>query len=180
MGLMSRDEVVALLQELAERMNGTEPAGIRVVGGAAISILFDGRHSTRDIDAALIPEAAMKAAAADIARQRGLPESWLSDASIAYLPMGRQDWIEVFTRGTVSVSVAAPDMLLAMKMRRARGLRDQQDIELLLDAMQPRSVSEVIEVFDRYFPQDDMRSKPSRESSTGSTDVARWDSRARV
>ena len=53
---MSPDEIRNLLEELAVRLDAAGIAvGIRVVGGAAVSILDNDRRSTSDIDAMTTP-----------------------------------------------------------------------------------------------------------------------------
>lgn len=154
MSLLSREQVLELLHDLARRMEGTDTVGIRIVGGAAIALQFEAREATRDIDAALILAPRVKEAVAEIAVERGLPSEWLNDAAVAYFPLGNDDWIELFREGDVRVSIADPRMLLAMKLRRSRGRRDHMDIELLLDAIKPNRPEDVEEIYDRYFPQD--------------------------
>ena len=156
MALLSRDQLVELLHEVARRLDGTDTVEIRIVGGAAIALHFEVRESTRDIDAALVPAPRVKEVVAEIAEERGLPSDWLNDAAIAYLPLGHDDWVELFREGNVHVSIADLRMLLAMKLRRSRGRRDHEDIELILDAIKPATFDAVLEIYGRYFPQDEM------------------------
>ena len=90
---MSPDEIRNLLEELAVRLDTAGiAAGIRVVGGAAISILDNDRRSTSDIDAVIVPAGAAAEIVAALGTERGLPAKWLNDAALAYVPpVGPED-----------------------------------------------------------------------------------------
>jgi hypothetical protein len=153
---MTPEEVRELLEELVTRLNDAGiTAGIRVVGGAALSILDQNRRSTSDIDAVITPAGVAADIVADLANERGLPKSWLNDAALAYIPpVGPDDWVEVIRRGDVRVSIGSVHMLLAMKLRANRGIRDSDDITFLLAACNVKSLDDAQEIYARYHAQD--------------------------
>ena len=78
---MNRDEIVAALTALAaELQRRGASADMYVVGGPAISLAFDERRATRDIDAVFEPKSVVYEAASVVAEQRGLSPGWLNDA----------------------------------------------------------------------------------------------------
>jgi len=153
---MSPDEIRNLLEELAVRLDTAGiAAGIRVVGGAAISILDNDRRSTSDIDAVIVPAGAAAEIVAALGTERGLPAKWLNDAALAYVPpVGPEDWIEVHRTGEVSVSIGSVQMLLAMKLLANRGIRDSADIEFLLEACNVRSLEDAQTIYEKYHAQE--------------------------
>jgi len=153
---MTPDEVRSLLEELATRLDAAGvTAGIRVVGGAAISILDQDRRSTSDVDAVIVPAGAAADIAAELTRERSLPDNWLNDAALAYIPpVGTDDWVEDFRTGDVSASIGSAQMLLAMKLLANRGVRDSDDIKCLLAACDVRSLDDAQAVYERYHAQD--------------------------
>ncbi len=153
---MTPEEVRELLEELVTRLNDAGiTAGIRVVGGAALSILDKDRRSTSDIDAVIVPAGVAADIVTDLANERGLPENWLNDAALAYIPpVGPEDWVEVIRRGDVRVSIGSVHMLLAMKLRANRGIRDSDDIAFLLAACNVKSLDDAQEIYERYHAQD--------------------------
>lgn len=150
------EEVRELLEELATRLNAAGiTAGIRVVGGAALSILDKDRRSTSDIDAVIIPAGVAADIVTDLAHERGLPDNWLNDAALAFIPpVGSDDWIEVIRRGDVRVSIGSVGMLLAMKLRANRGVRDSDDIEFLLAACNVKVLDDAQDIYERYHAHD--------------------------
>jgi hypothetical protein len=153
---MTPKEVRGLLEELATRLDGAGiTAGIRVVGGAALSILDQDRRSTSDVDAVIVPNGVAADIVTQLAQERGLPDNWLNDAALAYIPpVGPDDWVEVFRRGNVTVCIGSVRMLLAMKLLANRGVRDSDDIGFLLDACGVESVADAQEIYETYHAQE--------------------------
>ncbi len=149
------DEVRGLLEELATRFDHAGiVAGIRVVGGAALSILDQDRRSTADVDAVIVPTGAAADIVAELAKERGLPDNWLNDAALAYIPpVGPEDWVEVFHRGGVSVSIGSVQMLLAMKLLANRGVGNNDDIGFLLGACGVKSLDDARAIYEGYDAQ---------------------------
>jgi hypothetical protein len=155
--LFSPNEIKALLAELLERLNAAQVrGGIRVVGGAAIAMLYGGRAATADIDASLTPSKDILEVARQMATERSLPMDWLNDKVLAFIPFEAEltDWLEVMRVGETSLLVAKPHLLLAMKLRANRGLRDASDIEVLLSACKISSMNQVETLYEHYFSQE--------------------------
>jgi hypothetical protein len=124
--LLERQELMnaldALDSDLAHR--GIK-AKIFIVGGAAMSIAYDARRSTSDVDAVFVPVDEVRAAAARVAEQLGLEPEWLNEGVKGFLPGEDPDRIGVFEGTSVSVTAASPRFLLAMKLLASRVERDQ-------------------------------------------------------
>jgi hypothetical protein len=93
-------------------------------------------------------ESSSRSLAADL----GLPDDWLNDEAALFLPVGgRPPGTIAIERGSVTVTVAPPDLLLAMKLRACRPGKDADDIAILLRACDVRSVDEAVELIDRVY-----------------------------
>lgn len=78
---LDRDRLRALLAELDPRLAARGiSAGLYVVGGAAIVLTISERRLTFDVDA-LATDQAVYDEAATIARQHGLPPTWLNPSA---------------------------------------------------------------------------------------------------
>jgi hypothetical protein len=113
---------------------GDTPRELWVVGGAAMVLLYGARETTKDVDAFTLNAATsseLRAAAASVASQIGLPEDWLNDGAKGYL-VGLAPGELLFGAPSLEVrSVAAPQ-LLAMKLCAWRDDLDVADARLLL------------------------------------------------
>jgi len=82
--LMDAARIDLLLRELATRLVGIKaPAGIRIVGGAAIALMNPDREATFDIDALLLPRDPILAVANQMSGEQGLPANWINTAVVA-------------------------------------------------------------------------------------------------
>ncbi|HEV8024590.1 MAG TPA: DUF6036 family nucleotidyltransferase [Candidatus Nanopelagicales bacterium] len=145
------DRVSVLLAELGERLAGRGIEGeIYVVGGAAMMLAYDGTRITRDIDAVGVPQeeidAEVQAMAAD---HRDLDPDWLNARVLPLLPRGIDGGrLQVLGGPGLTVNVASPKWLLAMKARAARGRRDLDDIWVLCQIIGIRTTDEVWAICD--------------------------------
>jgi len=117
---MTPERVRELLAELAARVAATSDEGtaIRVVGGAAISLLDPARRATSDIDAVVSGPGEVDDVVATMAAEHGLPADWFNSAVAMWIPfVGPEDWVEVLRNDNVSVHIGSTSMLLAMKLR---------------------------------------------------------------
>ena len=153
---LTPEQVRELLEELAARLdNAGVAAGIRVVGAAALSILDRDGRSTADVDAVIVPAGSAVGIVSAMAKEHGLPDDWLNDAALAYIPpVGPEDWTEVIRQGRVSVSIGSVQMLLAMKLLANRGVRVSDDIAFLLDACRVTSIEDAQAIYQTYHAQD--------------------------
>lgn len=148
--------VQSLLQELAQSLDDAGiTAGVRVVGGAALAVLDVQRRATSDVDAVIVPAGVASGIIQEMAMEHDLPTDWLNDAALAYIPLvGTEDWVEVYRRGQVIVSIGSTPMLLAMKLLANRGVRDSVDIEFLLEACEVTCLQDAQEIYERYHAQE--------------------------
>jgi len=124
-------EVRELLIELGRRLQdkGVE-AKIYIVGGAAIALELDTRRVTADIDAVFHPSTTVLEVAASMADELDLPTNWLNNHAASFVP-GDDYGAPVLDVPGVSVSVASPEHLLAMKMASFRPGTDLADLDFL-------------------------------------------------
>src|SRR5579859_5141728 len=89
-GLLTRKEILKALERLSEILESRGvKADLYVIGGAAMTLAYKARPSTRDVDAVFKRKNEVFKVAAQVAREQGLPDEWLSDAAKKFL--GRPD-----------------------------------------------------------------------------------------
>lgn len=146
----TRQQIRDLLTELGGDLNSR---GIRaelfVVGGAAMSLAYNTRRTTRDVDAVFEPTSEIRAAARRVADTHALPEDWLNDAVKGFLPGPDPQQRAVLAAPGINVSVPSPEYLLAMKVAAARVDRDSDDIRTLAHLCGATTADEVLTITER-------------------------------
>ena len=167
--MLERHDIVWALDQLVVRLSGGgHKVSISVVGGAAIVLEHNpDRGSTNDIDGWIhaTPETrlAVDLVVADISQERGWPDDWLNDKVMTngFIPEDAEacDFHEVVSHGMVSITVAEPPLLFAMKLRASRGRRDFLDLDVLVDVCKINSRAAAVELYDRHYPEDPLSHK---------------------
>ena len=150
--LLGREQILAVLRDLAEEL---DRQGVRaevfLVGGAAMTLAYDTRRATRDLDAIFEPKWTVYEAARQVADNHGLPEDWLNDAVKGFLHGNDPDAVPVLDTPGLRVDVASPRYLLAMKLLAARD-EDVDDILFLYRLCGFRTVSEGLDLVEAAYP----------------------------
>ena len=115
-------------------------------------LVFNARPSTKDADAIFHPAAIIRQKAQEIADEYELADDWLNDGVKGFLVDHPK---KVFLNlSHLVVMVADSDYMLAMKSLSARiDGTDSKDIEFLISNLNIRSVEEVFEIIDKYYPR---------------------------
>ncbi len=144
-----REALASLSQELDRR-------GIRgelfVVGGGAMALAYSSRRVTRDVDAIFEPKAAIYEAARAVAEELSLPEDWLNDAVKSFAPGDDPQRSVVLQTPALTVSVASPRYLLAMKLLAARVDQDADDIRTLYHLCGFSTAEQGLDLVEAFYP----------------------------
>ena len=118
-------------------------------------LAYDAERATRDIDTAILDgyEAVMSIAA-EMARERGWPSTWLNEQATPYMPPAEQrHGREVFEHPYLTVIAATPEHMLAMKARAARRA-DISDTTRLMEVTGIVSVENIAALVRKVFPDE--------------------------
>ena len=115
-------------------------------------LAYDSRVATRDIDALFSPDGPMLTAIREVADEMGWPRTWLNNQASSYVSRTPGDGSLVFDHPFLHVVATPAEHLLAMKVVAARGVRDGDDIRLLLDRLRITAAAGVWQIVARYFP----------------------------
>jgi hypothetical protein len=155
-------DLEAAFREMGELLlRARTVAEIAVYGGASIILQFQAEFRTGDVDAVVEAgdHGAVMRAAEEVGRRRGWLRSWFSEAVSVYLgaPAGRSlhGSYPSEERCGLRVYVAAPDYLLAMKLRAMRtGTRDYEDAAILARHTGLTSEAALVALLSRFFPKE--------------------------
>jgi hypothetical protein len=166
---LDREDAHRLLTELAHKLHDADVAvTIHIVGGAAIMLTArPDRTATVDVDSWINcgtddgTRAKVIGAAVEIARANpGISEDWLNEKASRFIPDSvggnPNEWIALIDVGDVHIVAARAEVLLAMKPLAGRGRRDLPDVDALVVACRLTTIAEVEQIFDRFYPYDEM------------------------
>lgn len=162
---LDRDDLIRGINAVIEKLRAAgQPAGIRIVGGAALTLRYFDRRTTADVDAHLQPEQPILKAAVEVANEHGWPHDWLNSNAAMFLPSYGADpgWEVLYADKDITVEVASPRALLAMKLNASRPGRDVQDIANLLAICDIRDLDAAEEVVNDFYPGDGLPDKALR------------------
>ncbi len=135
---MTRDEIVAALQELDTELSRTgERATVLVAGGVVLALGFQSRESTRDIDAVEVTSSDARRFEADVqivAARRGLPSDWINTRAAAFA-VGRSEGQPLYSGAALELRSVSSEQLLAMKLSAMRDDVDWADAGVALRAL---------------------------------------------
>ncbi|MEH6780476.1 MAG: hypothetical protein V7618_02805 [Rhodoglobus sp.] len=161
---LDRDDIITGLRELITELRAEgEVAGIRLVGGAALSLRYFDRGTTQDLDSLHVrpgSDAAVASAAARVAQRHDWDPTWLNfevTKADALPTLGRAvEWDTIYDRDDIVIQVASKEALLAMKLRANRPGRDTRDIRLLLSLCEISSLDDADELYEDFYPGDSL------------------------
>ena len=158
---LSKAELMELLDALSERLRRNRAvAKIYVIGGACMALAYGRGRSTEDVDARIdTGHGALAEAARDIARERGLPESWLNEQATSAIPRARDHRAQtLYESPNLVVTGASAEYLLAMKLEAGRD-KDVEDIVYLLERLEIKESDDALGVHERVLPDSRRRAQ---------------------
>ena len=123
---------------------------IVVVGGAALTLVFGARDSTRDIDAIFHPAEDMRKIIKSIADANSLDDDWLNDGVKGFIT-DKMKFEQLLSYSNLTVSNVDAEGLLAMKLTSARSLtHDMDDSIFLMKTLEIKTEDELFNIIDKY------------------------------
>lgn len=154
--LLDQAQLRGALGRLAELLQQRGVIGnVYLFGGGAMALAFDARPATRDLDGRFAPSGPIQAETREVARELGLPETWLNEQGVFYLPLHDEpDPSPVFDHPNLRVMRASDRHLLAMKALAARRFADLDDLAFLIDRLGLETAAEVEAICLDVFPDE--------------------------
>lgn len=155
------------IEEGLQRIDGrARRAGVlvevSVYGGAVLSLVFNARGVTRDVDAVVNGDPSLlRRFAAEVAEERGWPKDWPNDGVKRYRSSReRMRLYEKFSATTgdgLRVIMPTAEYLFAMTCMAMRpegieGSHDISDIELLADAARIEDAAQALSLIEQFYP----------------------------
>ena len=151
---LTKKLIMQLFSEIDEELKLIDiQADLFMIGGAAMTVIYDARPSTQDVDGIFQPSQPLRLIIKKIAARHGLDEDWMNDAAKGAISHIKDEQPTVVYDGAnFSVSSPSAQYLLATKILASRRGRDHADIELLIHQCGFTTIDECLDVVDKYFP----------------------------
>ena len=148
---LSKAETLKYLEEINSRLAAEGKHGeILITGGAALTLAYNARASTRDIDAIFRPIEDMRKIISSMAEEYNLPYDWLNDHVKIYVT-DKIKFDEFMSYSNLTVSTINAESLLAMKLSSARFIsKDMEDSVFLMKILGIQTENELFEILDKY------------------------------
>lgn len=160
MNVITKTLLTRALRRLGEL---AEEAGLEleicIYGGALMMLAYDARAMTKDVDAVIRPSREGLALAARVGRELGLPANWLNEDVKMFLAPAGQTRSLPWDQPGIMLTAPTASYLLAMKALACRAplpgyQGDLDDLRFLIRKLSIRSVGEIQEIIDKYYPDD--------------------------
>jgi Nucleotidyltransferase of unknown function (DUF6036) len=155
--LLTRKDILKALVRLSEILEARGvKADLYVVGGAAMTLAYKARPSTRDVDAIFKRKNEVFKAAAQVAREQTLPDEWLNDSVKKFIGRPDRRPRPILDLPGVRIMAGSPEYLLAMKVLADRHDRDRGDLRFLIRLLGLKSVKQAERLFSEVYPEEDI------------------------
>lgn len=157
---MEREQIISALRLLIQELGDLQSqARIRIVGGAALSLVHFERLATVDVDSLSFERETsteLELAIARVANRLGWPADWLNtevQLSGGVPTLGKEiHWQNIYSDRSVRIDVAPAEAMLVMKLRANRPGRDTDDIRKLIATLGIVDVNEIESLYEDYYP----------------------------
>jgi hypothetical protein len=149
---IDKDRLDFLLAKLNAKLKERSLKGvIDLYGGTAMLLLTRARKATKDIDATFIPTKEFREIIKEVAEEQEISPDWLNDGVKGYVS-ANPDIIKYKDLSNLEVNQLSPKYLLSMKILSSRtGTEDISDIKFLINHIEIKKKSELLDIFNTYY-----------------------------
>ena len=148
----SKKDILKYLEEINKKLEERGKFGeIIICGGAALTLIYDARNSTRDIDAVFRPRDDLKEIICEVSRENNLNSQWLNDDVETFAKEFKNLTFSEYKKfNNLTVSVLDAESLLAMKLVSARpDTYDLGDAVVLIKYLGIKNIEKVYDILEK-------------------------------
>lgn len=148
---LKKKDILKYFEEINRRLESEGRHGeILIAGGSALTLVYNARQSTYDIDAIFEPKEDMRKIIQDIANSYDLSDDWLNDGVKGFITENMNSSV-FLNYSNLTVSSLDAECLLAMKLTSARTLsKDMDDSIFLMKTLNVQSEDELFSIIEKY------------------------------
>ena len=149
---LKKKDMLRYFEEINSHLASKDKYGeIVIAGGAALTLVFNTRNSTYDIDAIFEPKEDMSKIIKDVAQANGIDDDWLNDAVKGFMT-DKMKFSRFLEYSHLTILSLDAESLLAMKLVSARPApsKDMQDSIFLIKILNIESEEQLLEIINKY------------------------------
>lgn len=152
--MLTKEQIGRYLEEINTRLAAQDIRGeVVLCGGAVMTLAYDARLSTKDIDGIFAPSEAIRKIIKAMAQEHELEEDWFNDAAKGFIDTSRMEFTNMRSYSHLKVNRPGDKEMLALKLASAReDSKDADDALFLMDINNVGSLEEAYGILERYIP----------------------------
>jgi predicted nucleotidyltransferase len=154
--LLTREEISRLLEEISIKLAEQNKYGeIIMCGGASMSLVYNARDSTHDIDAIFTPKEDLLPIIEAIAEENKIDKQWLNDdfTDLSIFTQSLES-VQYKSYSHLQIKTMNAESLLAMKVIASRpNTHDMNDTIVLMQYLKIESYEQVIDILNKHKTQ---------------------------
>ena len=148
---LTKEDMLYYFEEINRCLAAEDKHGeILIVGGAALTLVYNARNSTHDIDALFHPKEDMRKIIKKIAINNNLDDDWLNDGASGFITPNMGSSL-LFKYSHLIIYSLDTEPLLAMKLTSAReASHDMNDSITLMKHLKIQTQDELFAIIEKY------------------------------
>lgn len=149
--MITKANIERFLKEINDEMKRLGITGeIVLCGGAVMTMVYEARPSTKDVDGLFTPTGPISEIARTIARREGMQSDWLNDAAKGFIDTSRMKFETIHEYGNLTVRMPNAEAMLAMKLTSARLIgKDRDDALFFIKYLDIKTEEELFDIIER-------------------------------
>ena len=152
---LSKDEIQKYFNLLNDELKSLNKHGqLLICGGAALTLVYNARDSTRDIDGIFEPKETFRKIIKKVGTENNLADDWLNDGAKGFISTNMTSSV-IQSFSNLTISSIDPEPLLAMKLASSRfyGM-DKFDSVFLMEKLKIQNKQQLFNILNTYIPKD--------------------------
>lgn len=149
--MITKNDIERFLQEINDEMEKRDTTGeIVICGGAVMTMVYETRPSTKDVDALFAPTGPINEIVRTIAAREGLETDWLNDAAKGFIDTSRMKLVTIQEYGNLTIRMPDAEAMLAMKLTSARLVgKDRDDALFFIEHLNIGTEDQLFDIIER-------------------------------
>ena len=158
--MLNKKDILKYFEAINDRLYEQNKFGeLIIAGGAAMTLIYNARESTQDIDAIFNPKDELRNIIRSVGIENGLDADWLNDGVKGFFT-DKMTASLYKQYSNLTVRSVDPECLLAMKLTSARlDTNDMSDSLVLMNHLNFKDIDALYDVIEKYAHKNQLTAK---------------------